>query len=57
MSRVFGIPVSGDDPDGRHHPSCGGCQGTADGDTCPYSVRLREYAAGLGSTEGAIKGD
>lgn len=40
VSKILGIPVRGDDPDGLHHESCGGCQGKADRTTCPYSIRL-----------------
>lgn len=47
-SKALGLPVSSDDPDDPyHHPSCGGCGGRDTSDTCPYSVRIARYVAGL----------
>jgi hypothetical protein len=45
-SRLLGIPVATGDGY-RHDPACGGCHGTADRDTCPYSVRLRDHVERL----------
>lgn len=47
-SRAYGLPVVSDDGY-NHAPECYSCHGTANRDTCPRSIRLREYAAGLGT--------
>lgn len=44
-SALLGIPVRAGDGSGRHSPDCAWCDGTADQDTCPQSVRRRAMFA------------
>jgi len=52
MSRLLGIPVTGNGRDGLHDERCGGCQGKATSQTCPYSVRRREHLTRSGEEGG-----